>query len=845
MLKSLVFEDINSYEPIVVPIECKEKVDIKLLNRLINSNLLKITKDKKYENRGYENERHMLEQYSKGVNKSGYINVKYICNKKIGRRHPERSLSYCSMRREVRHTLCKNEYVDIDMKNCHPSILYNIIKLNKDKFQGISTKVFKKFVKDRDEYIKELIEKSGNIFNKDDIKKLNFRSMYNGSIEGWFKEMEEKYGITINIDIQHFEKLKTELNNISQIVCDYNPNFYNHWKKAIGYDSNNEYGSFISYYLQEWERRILDVVYNYVLKKSRVKILDCVLCFDGIMITQKLYTTLNKDNKFLEELNRIVKDNTGFDILFEKKDMNLDLFEELEKYEKEYEDKLENNTIDQSKLYTMDEEYFNSLPNYRLKCKYFNNFICRIREPQPCYVFYTYQGDGIIETGTKRYFVWTENELKTHFKTFKVDDFDKDGKIVQVKFIDKWLDDFENQRKSNRMEFKPFNGIGESHNKHYFNLFMGLNPNIYAKYDSTKDWLREWNKLCLSLCEGDEKFFTYFKNYIAFRIQYPDIQLGLSFMIIGKQGCGKNMFLKSIFNLYDETNVISSANPLDFFGTHANGYESKIWVNINEMEGKTGFDFESLIKAFITEPVITVNPKGIKPYNIKNYSTTIIFSNKENQHFDIASGDRRFVIFKATNEFLDKTKYNQDYWKKLNILFNRPEFIACLYNHLNSLDVKDFDFHCNRPITSIYKDIMKRSIPYLSLFINQFIDSGEYINHIHNKSLLTNISQDISNKTIKIKGSDMFELFKDFKTQNDFNEKYKIDIRSFYSKLTELDFIHELSTLDGYTFINFIPNVWKQNIINKKWSMDTSLFNSIPNSIEGNNCCKDYFDDLI
>ena len=43
-----------------------------------------------------------------------------------GRVNPKNSLGLFSIRREIRHTLAEQRYVDLDIDNCHPVILNQI-----------------------------------------------------------------------------------------------------------------------------------------------------------------------------------------------------------------------------------------------------------------------------------------------------------------------------------------------------------------------------------------------------------------------------------------------------------------------------------------------------------------------------------------------------------------------------------------------------------------------------------------------------------------------------------------------------------------------------------------------
>ena len=121
-----------------------EPIDINVLNKLINSDLLKTV----FHNplcKGYDNEKQYLINYSKLV-KKGKATVIYNKAKgiKYGRVNPHKALGLFSIRREIRHTLCKGTFIDIDIENCHPVILLQICEAN-----DIGCKYLKRYVDER------------------------------------------------------------------------------------------------------------------------------------------------------------------------------------------------------------------------------------------------------------------------------------------------------------------------------------------------------------------------------------------------------------------------------------------------------------------------------------------------------------------------------------------------------------------------------------------------------------------------------------------------------------------------------------------------------------------------
>ena len=107
----------------------KENIDINVLNKLINSTLLKESFNNPLA-RIYKTEKNQLIKYKELIQDDGFAHVKYdrVKNMECGRSNPNKALGLFSIRREIRQTLSKNKYVDLDIDNCHPVILYQIIE---------------------------------------------------------------------------------------------------------------------------------------------------------------------------------------------------------------------------------------------------------------------------------------------------------------------------------------------------------------------------------------------------------------------------------------------------------------------------------------------------------------------------------------------------------------------------------------------------------------------------------------------------------------------------------------------------------------------------------------------
>lgn len=258
----------------------------------------------------YRNERNQLEAYEKLI-KNGNAQIIYNKTKFMtyGRCNPDNALGLFSLRREIRHTLTNNLFIDIDIVNCHPKLLLEIAQKNNIKLEYLN-----EYVNNRQYYL-DLVMNKYNC-NKDQAKKLFIRILYFGSFKNW--EIDEK--IKINDEIDFINNFKSDIQKIGQLILDNNIEIkkeVENRKKLCNDNKYNEKGSVVSYYLQEIECQILEILYLHCVEKGYINNNIGILCADGLMILKENY-----NNNILNEFNEIIKNKFDFDLQFTTKDLN-------------------------------------------------------------------------------------------------------------------------------------------------------------------------------------------------------------------------------------------------------------------------------------------------------------------------------------------------------------------------------------------------------------------------------------------------------------------------------------------------------------------------------------------
>ena len=342
---------IEPRENILDGITLYESIDTAILDKLINSTLLKEEFNNPICQTLYKNEKLQLQKYRELV-ENGKAKVLYKRNENnpYGRSNPVGGLGLFPIRREIRHTLAKENKVDIDIDNAHPEMEKQILTAN-----GKDCPLLTDYVANREEWL-ELVRKAFKIKDMECVKEnpsllkeipknLFIRILYGGGVWAWKKKWNID-GLNIPKKVLDFIQ---EVEGLNRIIARANPHLLGIVSDtkirqgkmdADGFcvqtkeekDRNkpkrkyNLNASVCSYFLQEKEIIILEQIFTYCVSKEYIKDDDCVLCADGLMIERQLYKPT-----LLSELHIVVKMTTGFSLNFSQKEMNQDYLSILDK----------------------------------------------------------------------------------------------------------------------------------------------------------------------------------------------------------------------------------------------------------------------------------------------------------------------------------------------------------------------------------------------------------------------------------------------------------------------------------------------------------------------------------
>ena len=805
---------------------CKEPVDIEFLELVLFSNEINKLTVHHTSKQVWSNLIKQVVAYRDKLIK-GVASVKYFIPENchgFGRVNPELALSLGVFTRQLRHVLCKKNWIDIDIENAQPTLLYQFCL-----DQGLKCDTIKDYVLNREKFFEEVantyIFDDGTPLNtkvngkwkyRDILKSLFIVMIFFGGFDRWRDDNKIHRNAKIE-DSKLVYAFKQELTVISNTIMKHNETFFNlinmETKVKSKIDNKGEkqtytnpLGRAMSIFLQDYERRVLDVVFKYMLDNKFIVNDEVILCYDGLMIPKKNY----KDT-LLTALNIEVYNKLGFNLTFTTKDMK----------EGDY---IENNlnvyipTEEEMRMFS--KEVFNKFETYYQKKKYFERFFYKIRHPLGIIQIYydrKVEGDHKISLYT-----YTLPEFNNAFTDFRYIDYKIEGEDVikkECKFIQDWYDD-ENIKTSQTLEFYPMNKTEDEMleiaqtTDFKANLFTGYSNIVrnHALSEDKKDYVKYWRDLVLDLCEGNPKYAEYYENLLALKIQKPYTKIPIGIVMMGQQGAGKNKHIEPISIIIGERHFTTSSKVSDFWGEHAEGFLNKIIVNMNEVEGKDTMDLQGRMKSFITESDLQINIKFQRPFKVQNRALLMMFTNKVNPiNIDVASGDRRWFVVKTAGKFLDKLKYGAKYWSKLTVIFETPVFIYQLYNYLNGKDLSSFNAIRDRPITQTYLTMASLNIPKEVLFFEtQYLEmmskyEGRLLATDKERQELEDHKKSVMTNKVEVSGKTLCERYNNFLKEYNLvpADRKPVDYRTFYAALENLNcgIVKEQSTQSSHTTI--------------------------------------------
>jgi hypothetical protein len=285
----------------------------------------------------------------------------------------------------------------------------------------------------------------------------------------------------------------------------------------------------------------------------------------------------------------------------------------------------------------------------------------------------------IVMTQTFGDFVALQNKYRHEY-------IDKDGKIQSIPLGSYWVSSPHRRQYDNGMAFMPCHDDPVVGGR--LNLWCGygvkpIKPDGKSGAAGCDKFLSLMHKV---ICGGNGEHFDYLEKREAFILQKrkrTEIALGLHTL---QEGAGKGFYEKHMGHLLGN-HAMQVTNPRHVIGNFNPHLETLLRLTADEALFVGNPEHRNALFGLITEPKLTIEPKGCGVYPADNYLNISITSNHE--HFVPVSGTaRRFFVPTVSPAHMQ----DFDYFRAIeDQLRNDYGYEALLYHMLHEVDLKDFD----------------------------------------------------------------------------------------------------------------------------------------------------------
>lgn len=479
-----------------------------------------------------------------------------------------------------RENLYAETEFDVDIKNCHPTLLIQLAKKN-----NIQLPEMEIYVKNREEYLQQAIEYYSTEYNEEltrtDMKTKIISVLYGAKAPGLDNFRKELDYLT--------ERLKEQHPTLYTAVCELK--------------ERNKNGAFLAYLAQTEERKCLEAMDTYLFSNGRS--VDA-LAYDGLMV-RKEEGEMELPDELLRGAESFVKERTGYEIHLEVKPMEI--------------------SIDLSKLMTkeekMNETYQQMKQKFEMNHFYFERTNTIVREN---------------ENGKLQHFEIKHANVAFNGMILGKDDFGR-----KILFMTHWIQDPDRKiirelvmkmpEECSKYEYSLFRGfdykrikqeVDEKTAKEYVEIFEDLVLANSGDEEIVKDHVMK------GFAHMIQKPFKRMNVLTAFAT--PD------------QGTGKDTMMLIIKKVIGDSHTAHYTSTEQYWDKHDTKQEGAIFVYLEEACSKQNKEKEGQLKARITADVLGCNPKGIKGYDVPNVGNQYMTTNEPEPFKITEQDRRGFLI---------------------------------------------------------------------------------------------------------------------------------------------------------------------------------------------------------
>ena len=266
-----------------------------------------------------------------------------------------------------------------------------------------------------------------------------------------------------------------------------------------------------------------------------------------------------------------------------------------------------------------------------------------------------YSHTGLYNTKTKNKYDYKKSkDLLKRIKVLQIKEI-KDKETYSFVGMDKtyFIDD---KNKNYKLIWNP--NKDKTYTENGINYYNEYTTILYQGIDHKKDLSLIYHHIKYYLCSDNEEVYNYFISVVSDLIHNPGRKLPVSIIMNGGGGVGKSFLFDKLFSKLfgDMFGSISNKFPSRFNSI----LENKLCFLIEEFSHQDNINESNMLKNYISNPVISIERKGMEPYFSQNCIRFFICSNGEwSVRIENNNSSRRYLVCDVLEQKPDNKHFDE------------------------------------------------------------------------------------------------------------------------------------------------------------------------------------------
>ena len=220
---------------------------------------------------------------------------------------------------------------------------------------------------------------------------------------------------------------------------------------------------------------------------------------------------------------------------------------------------------------------------------------------------------------------------------------------------------------------------------------------------------------------GNDTLADYVLDYTAYCFQHPDEKIDVALVLVGPQGSGKYAFGGLLCRLWGRHGMHLSKKE-QVIGKFNGHLATTLFMFVDEAFFGGDKAGAATLKSLVADPLITIEPKFVNPFQMPNRLRTVFASNElHTLHLDI--NDRRYVCLELPYPWRAKGAQSR-YFNELYAEINGSEGPAAFLYDMLCRDLSGFDIRLT-PTTALKSRMKVESMSGTERWWSQMLSEGQ------------------------------------------------------------------------------------------------------------------------